>query len=374
MKVLQLTVHYHPNLGGVETHLLDLVGELLRKNYQVFVLTYRPLSVRAKWTILEKSSLLTVLRIPWLPGLFNRLSLYPMWEFLYLFPGLFLLLPFILLVFRPDVIHAHGLVAAFVGVIWGRLFGIRVVISTHSIYHFPPTGLYRWLARVVFESAGYNLCLSNQSVTELKTLGVSNKKVGRFTYWVDLQKFRPLNKQKCKKELGWSNQFVVLFLGRLVAEKGVPELLQAAKLFASQIRLVIAGSGPLESLVKRYYIGRISQDRLPVYYSASDVVVVPSTHEEGFGRVILESLACGAPVVAANRGAIPEAMDETVGRLITINPKNIADTINFLSKNKRRLNKYSKNARDFAQSKYNSSNLNEITHAYLNIDSKRFSN
>lgn len=353
MKILQLSVHFSPNLGGVETHLDDLVNELSKK-YSVFVLTYCPLSVREEWKIWEDKKNLHILRLPWVSGLFNRLSKIPAGEFLYLVPGLFIVLPFVLLLFRPKVIHAHGLSAGFVGVFWGRLFNIRTVISTHSMYDFPKNGLYSAIAKRIFTTADYNLCLSNQSVRELINLGVPSQKVGRFTYWVNLQKFKPIPESKNK------NKFTVLFVGRLVAEKGIPELLAAARLFEPGIILKIAGSGPLESLVKDYYVGRIPQDKLPELYSSADVVIVPSTHEEGFGRVIIESLACGTPVIAANRGAIPEAMDNSVGCLIDITPENIAKKINYYFNNSNILTKMSLQARPFAIIRYGSENINQI--------------
>ena len=365
MNILQLTVHFSPNLGGVETHLDDLATELVNKNNYVFVLAYRPLSVKTRWKMWEKKSHLQILRIPWIPGFFNRLAVHPILEFLYLSVGLLIVLPFVLIGFRPRVIHAHGLIAGFVGIIWGKIFGIRIIISTHSIYTFPKKGLYRQVAKFVFQMADMNLCLSNQSKNELIKLGVPSTKIDRFTYWVDLKKFKPLPKKESKVKLGWEDKFTVLFVGRLVAEKGIPELLSASKLFNKNVKLKIAGSGPLEYAVKDYYVGRISQDRLPVYYSAADVVVVPSTHEEGFGRVIIESLACGTPVIAANRGAIPEAMNETVGKLITINPKSISRTVNEFAKDSNGLNKYSTKARIYAQGKYSKNNIEKIIDFYI---------
>ena len=348
-------------MEGVETHIDDLVQGLREMKNEVFVLTYRPLSVKTRWSIWQKENQLQILRLPWLRGLFNRLSNVPAGEFIYLVPGLFLALPFVLLLYRPDVIHAHGISAGFVGVFWGRIFGIRTIVSTHSIYHFPKSGMYRLVSKWIFRVANYTLCLSNQSVNEIKALGVPDEKVGRFTYWVNLQKFKPLDKKSSKHKLNWDNQFMVLFVGRLVAEKGIPQLLEAAKTFKPEIGLKIGGSGPMESEVQKYYIGRISQEDLPTYYSAADVVIVPSTHDEGFGRVIIESLACGTPVVAANRGAIPEAMNNTVGKLIDISPANIAKTINYLFDNPKELGKLSKLTRKFAIDNYSRTNVNRIT-------------
>src|SRR3989344_1060914 len=123
MKILQLTTHFHPNVGGVETHLNDLVEVLCKRGHQVFVLTYRPLVTEANWRIYENQLNLQTLRIPWFPGFFYRLIQKPVLEFLYLVPGLFLVTPLVLLIKQADVIHSHGLVAGFVAVFWGKLFG-----------------------------------------------------------------------------------------------------------------------------------------------------------------------------------------------------------------------------------------------------------
>ncbi len=357
MKILQLTVHFSPNLGGVETHLDDLVAGLAAKKHNVFVLTYRPLSVSAEWQMYEHKHLIQILRIPWIPGFFNMLSTYPILEFIYLFPGLFVALLIVIFQFRPQVIHAHGLVSGLIAVFWGKIFNLRTVVSTHSIYNFPSSGIYRSLAIWLFSNSSHNLCLSDQSTKELVSLGIPASRVSRFTYWGDLERVKPQKKPN-------SNKIIVLFVGRRVPEKGIPELLAAAEMFKPGITLQIAGSGPLEASVKKHYIGRISQSDLPYYYSTASVVIVPSTHDEGFGRVIIESLACGTPVVAANRGAIPEAMDNTVGKLIDISPQNIQAVINYLFTNQKIITKMKKKARVFATKRYSYHNIDQIIDSY----------
>lgn len=376
MKILQLSVHFSPNVGGVETHLSDLVKELVNKRNNVFVITYRPLTAKTKWQIFEKEKNLTILRLPWLPGFFYSLVQNPVLEFIYLVPGLLLVLPIVLLFYDPDVVHTHGLVAGFVGVFWGKFFGKRVITTTHSIYHFPKKGLYNRFARIIFTRSDKVLTLSKLSKKEIIKLGIDEKKIDVFTYWVDLNKFRPMSKKQkaiSRKKLGWSGKFVVLFVGRLVPEKGLNELLEAVKLTKDKkIVYAIAGSGPMEVEIKKQeaksknleYLGRVEQAELSKYYSAADVVIVPSTHEEGFGRVILESLACGTPVIAAKRGAIPEAMDESVGKLIDITAKNIKDCVNYYYKHKINLRTLSNTTRGFAVRRYSIKNTNKIVESY----------
>jgi glycosyltransferase involved in cell wall biosynthesis len=265
------------------------------------------------------------------------------------------------------------LVAGFIGVYWGKAFGKRVVVSTHSLYEFPEKGWYRKFAIGIFERADAVLTLSKQSAKEIESLGIRKDKIKVFTYWVDLDKFLvQKDKKLVKKKVGWKKKFVVFFVGRLVPEKGIPELLDAAKKWNKDIVLAIAGSGPLENHIQSSkqkiknleFLGRIDQEDLPDYYNEADLVIVPSTHEEGFGRVILEALSCGTPVIGSNRGAIPEAMDNTVGELIDISPENIKKTVEYYHKDKDALVKKAYNARKFAEKRYSEKNIQTILLSY----------
>ena len=370
MNVLQLTSHYAPNIGGVETHLSDLVASLVEKKYRVTVLTYRPLVTKAKWKIYEKIKNIEIFRLPWIAGHFYTLVSHPALEFCYLVPGLFIAAPFIILFKKINVIHAHGLVAGFAGVFWGKLLKKRIIISLHNVYNFSEKGIYANFVKWMLQRADVILCLSKQSVNEVRSLNIEKKKIRQFIYWIDLDTFKKV--PNAKKILGWEKKFVVLFVGRLISEKGIYELLKAAPLINKNVTLVIAGVGPLENEIKIAeaknkninFLGKIENDRLPRYYSAADVLIVPSVHEEGFGRVLLESLACGTPVIAANRGAIPEAVDSTVGELFTITPENIAKVVDELYVNPDKLKKMSSVARKFAEKRYSEKNSARITACY----------
>ena len=373
MKILQLTTHFKPNIGGVETHLNDLVNALIKRNSIVTVLTYRPLTTKVKWKIYESENGASIIRIPWLANLFYKLIPFPAFEFLYLFPGLLMVTPVVLLVKKPEVIHGHGLVAGFVSVFWGKILGKRTVISTHSIYNFSEQGFYRKFAGWIFKNADVCLGLSKQAGAEILSLGADKNKVKTFTYWIDLNKFKAQgSKLKVKKKLRWNDKFIVLFVGRLVQEKGIEQLLESVKSWDHNINLVIIGSGPLESKIKKAsvrnkdikFMGSVSQDNLPTYYSGADVLIVPSTSEEGFGRVILEALACNLPVIGANRGAISEAINESVGRLIDVNPKNIKEAVEHFYNSRDELSSLSKNCRQFAERRYSERNVETILRAY----------
>lgn len=365
MRVLQLTAHFSPNIGGLETHLNDLVEGLVKRNHQVTVLTYQPLSTDVRAPIYEKKGKTEVFRIPWIRGFFYKLVEYPALEFLYLVLGLFFITPFILSRKKYQVIHTHGLVAAAVGVFWGKLFNKRVVVSTHSLYGFPSSGLYRNFVKLVLSGANVCLCLSKKSVEELMDLGISPAKIKQFTYWIDLDHFKPSKKTNSK-------EFVILFVGRLVAIKGIKVLIKAFKNLKGRMSLVIAGDGPLRNEIMEAaqvgerikFVGKLDKDEIVDYYNKSDLVVVPSINNEGFGRVILESLACSVPVLGSNRGSIPEAMDLTVGRLVDVNVKNLQKEIAYLKKHPNVLKKLKQNSRKFALKRYSEKNIETIINSY----------
>lgn len=370
MRILHITVHLFPNVGGVETHIKDLIGYLIGKEDKLFVLAYQPLSTKTSWSFFEQSKNLMIFRIPWIRGFFERLVSYPILEFIYLAPGLFLVTPLIILFFRPEVLHAHGLLASVPAIFWGKIFKIRKVISLHSFYSFPETGLYRSFAKLIFKNSDFILSLSKKSNEEIRFLGVESKKTGIFTYWIDLNKFKRVS--DAKEKLGLDRKFIVLFVGRLVKEKGIGVLLKSAKLWDKDINLIIAGSGPMGEEIQRSikkikiarFLGKIDQTALPLYYSAADCLIVPSTSEEGFGRVIIESLACGTPVIASSRGATAEAMDETVGKFIEVTPEKIKNAVEYFYQKPEELLRLSKNARKFVERRYTEKNVGNIIKSY----------
>lgn len=368
MKVLQLTVHLFPNVGGVETHLSDLFASLTKRDWQVFCLAYQPLSTKTSWKLWEKRGKLTILRIPWLRGFFERLIYNPGLEFIYLVPGLFIVTPFVIIFYRPNILHAHGLLAAVSAVFWGKVFSKRTIVSLHSIYSFPKRGWYCDFVKLIFQNCDIVLSLSNKSNEEVRALGVKTE-TAKFTYWIDLEKFKRVT--DAKKNLGWEDKFIILFVGRLIAEKGLDVLLKSALTWNKNIRLVIIGAGPMEKEISKkvrqgqfQFLGRKPQEDLPAFYSAADCLIVPSTSEEGFGRVIIESLACGTPVIAAKRGAISEAMDETVGKLIEVTSENIKEAVEYFYQNPKELRELSQKSHQFAERRYSERNVHTIIKAY----------
>jgi D-inositol-3-phosphate glycosyltransferase len=143
---------------------------------------------------------------------------------------------------------------------------------------------------------------------------------------VDLELFRPLDRSACRRELGLREaERVVVFVGRIDPIKGIDTLIESAALMnrdeTPPTFLMIGGDldesgsavGPLAEIVRETenkglaasfrFLGSLPQNQLPVYYSAADIVAVPSRYES-FGLVAVEAMACGAPVVASRSGGL----------------------------------------------------------------------
>jgi D-inositol-3-phosphate glycosyltransferase len=135
---------------------------------------------------------------------------------------------------------------------------------------------------------------------------------------VNLETFHLLDKVGARESLGLGKDPVVLFVGRIEPLKGIDRLIKAFSLLTSwpKIKLIIIGGGEysrsevskLQKLARKLEVsdkvifkGNVPQTKLATYYSAADVLAIPSYYES-FGLVALESLACGTPVVASDVG------------------------------------------------------------------------
>src|SRR3972149_1570023 len=137
LRILMVTPFFSPNIGGVETHLDDLCAYLRRRGHEISVITYQPLTTRVKAPKNEREQNFEIRRINCFGyNLFNQLEKYPLFEFIYLTP-LLLLHSLLFLLWngkKIDVIHVHGLNAAFIAKVLARLFAKRSVVSIHAIY------------------------------------------------------------------------------------------------------------------------------------------------------------------------------------------------------------------------------------------------
>jgi Glycosyltransferase len=169
------------------------------------------------------------------------------------------------------------------------------------------------------------------------------KKVWVIPNGVDLNKFRVMARQEARQRLGLDdNKRYLLYVGRLVAVKGLDLLLDAFAQLTQKwrdVELLLIGDGAEREALKHqatalgirdkvHFVGAQPHERIVLWMNAGDVFCLPS-HKEGLPTVLLEALACGTPIVATSVGGIPEIVAEgQVGRLVrSRDPKEMAACI-----------------------------------------------
>ncbi len=234
---------------------------------------------------------------------------------------------------RPDVIHAHWIIPQGLIALLARL-GARgkpppVVCTSHGADLFALRGpLASRLKAWVVRRAALLTVVSAVMAAQATRLGAAPGRVRVMPMGVDArERFVPGKGERLATE--------VLFVGRLVAKKGVVHLLQAfagVRASFAAARLTIIGTGPLERELRSQarelgiepavtFAGALPNEELPRHYQRAAVVAVPSVvaqdgDQEGLGLVIAEALACECPVVASDLPAITDIIEDGVTGLL----------------------------------------------------------
>jgi glycosyltransferase involved in cell wall biosynthesis len=239
--------------------------------------------------------------------------------------------------FDFDLIDAHyfypdGVAAAMLG----RYFNKPVVITARGsdITLFPGYRLPRRMILWAAHQAAGIITVCNALRDEMISLGVDPARVVSLRNGVDLQLFRPTERAP-------DQPFTLVTVGHLVPVKA-QELIVGALPLLPGVRLVVAGDGPnrgmLEELARTLgvsdrvtFLGAVPQAQLRAHYGAADAMVLASSRE-GWANVLLESMACGTPVVASRVWGTPEvvAAPEAGVLMDERSPQGVADAVNAL--------------------------------------------
>lgn len=229
---------------------------------------------------------------------------------------------------KIDLIDAHylypdGVAAARLG----KHFGIPVVMTARGsdVTEIGRMLGPRKLILDAMETAAHTICVSNSLREELISFGADAGKITSLRNGVDADRFREIGREETRKKWQVSGK-VALFAGWLIERKRVDIMLDAvAKL--DDVTAVIAGEGPLLADLKSQaerlgisgrtlFLGKLSPEDMPAAFSAADVLVLPS-EREGWANVLLESMACGTPVVSrAVAGALDLVTCGEAGELV----------------------------------------------------------
>lgn len=196
--------------------------------------------------------------------------------------------------------------------------------------------LKQWMEERVYNRCDRFIVLSKAFGTILhQQYHIPWRKIHVIPGGVDTNRFQSnLSRQEARSQLNWPQDRKILFTPRrLVHRMGIDILLSAIAKIKSKIPdvwLAIAGKGVLRDSLETQatelglnnhikFLGFLPDEQLPIAYQAADITVVPSQSLEGFGLIVLESLACGTPVLCTPIGGMPEILAPFSPELITEN-------------------------------------------------------
>lgn len=221
-----------------------------------------------------------------------------------------------------DLIHSHyALPYGYLSYLFFEQYGIPYILTSHgSDVHTKPfiNKKLRNLSLVALEHATKNIFVSNTMLDKAKSFGFSGRNTYVIPNGVDVEKFTILDRNRIKDELGFTKP-VVGFVGNLIPVKRVdrfPLLFSLIAEICGPIEFCIVGDGKLKNSltkelnqlgIKTLMTGAVKPEKVPYFMNAMDIIILPSRNE-GWPCVVLESHACGIPLVGSSNGGIPEAV------------------------------------------------------------------
>lgn len=259
---------------------------------------------------------------------------------------------------QADIIHCHTWYTHLAGIFSRELLQVPLILTTHSLETHRPWKveqlgngyfLSRWIEHNAYNTADGVIAVSEQMKTDvIEAYGISPEKVTVIHNGIDPEFYKPTFDNNLLLEYGINPDIpFVLFVGRITRQKGISQLISAAKYFHKNCQVVLCAGAPdtpeiakeTEDLIAELKANRdgvilisemLPREKIKVLYSHARVFACPSLYEP-FGIINLEAMSCETPVVGSEVGGIPEIIVEgETGYLIPLevvsrtdfNPKN----------------------------------------------------
>lgn len=308
---------YLPSMGGVERFTDSLAAELAAEGHSVIVVTNNTHGLSDS-EVLDNG--VEVIRLP-CKNLINGRYPVPIKNSCY--HGLMADLESR----RVDgvLVNTRFYLHSLIGVRFAESKGLKAVVLDHGSAYLTlgskpldwaieryEDGITAWLRRRDVDFYG----ISKKSIEWLSHFGIRAK--GVISNAIDAEAYRAqASGRQFRKELDINQStFLVSFVGRLVVEKGVRPLLEAMRrLQGEDIRLVVAGEGPLRAEIEACglsnvcLLGRLDGPDVAALLMDSDVLCLP-TRSEGFATTLLEAAACGVPCIVSDVGGARELISD----------------------------------------------------------------
>ena len=285
-----------------------------------------------------------------------------------------------------DVIHAHDWLVAYAAKTLKHSYNIPLVSTIHATEAGRNSGIRdsqqkyindtEWM--LTYESTEV-IVNSNYMKGELQRLfGLPFEKINVVPNGVNLLLYSGIDRDyEFRRRYAMDNEKIILFVGRLVYEKGVQHLIAAMPKILNgyhDAKLVIAGKGGMMDELKQeanalglgdkvYFTGYINGKDVPKLYKAADVAVFPSTYEP-FGIVVLEAMLSERPIVVSDIGGLNEIVQhrENGMKCYAGNANSIADSILELLYNPELCANLTKKAKAKVRNEYNWNKIAQDTH------------
>jgi glycosyltransferase involved in cell wall biosynthesis len=366
-----LTWEYPPRVvGGISKVVYDLSHRLIKDGHQVTVVTYRD----GDTSYYEDDEGINVYRvdnymihpnnfIDWIMQLnFNMVAKAS--ELMNKF-GKF------------DVIHAHDWLVSYAAKSLKEAYDVPMVATIHATENGRNSGIHDETQRYINDSewqltyeASEVIVNSNYMKNEIQRIfGLPYDKINVIPNGVKLDKFEGIERDyDLRRQYAMDNEKIILYVGRLVYEKGVQNLIGAMPKILENYhdsKLVICGRGGMMDELKQeahnlgidekvYFVGYCDAAKVQKMYINADIAVFPSTYEP-FGIVALEGMLSGTPIVVSDVGGLNEIVEHGVTGMKSYagNSNSIADSVLALLYDQELCNKVSKNAIEVVKEKYN---------------------
>jgi teichuronic acid biosynthesis glycosyltransferase TuaC len=232
-----------------------------------------------------------------------------------------------------DLINAHWIFPDGVAATWvGKILKKPVVLTALGcdINQYLSMILRRIQISKALKASNEITAKSSDLKNRIVSLGVLPQKVKVIPNGVDLDLFRIMDKGEARRRLGiQEDRPIILTVGSQDQVKGTKYLIEAFHMISekmkSSLQLVCIGDGPLRPILVSQvhglgiaddvlFLGRKPHNEIPLWMNAADLFCLPSLRE-GHPNVVMESLACGIPIVASNVGSVPELINDSNGKI-----------------------------------------------------------
>ncbi len=257
----------------------------------------------------------------------------------------------------PHIIHSHDWLCAYSAFVLKYGYKRPLIATIHATEHGRNHGIYTDMQRYI-HSIELNLvnradrvitCSDFMKEEVVNLFGLRQEKVISIPNGINKDKYHvEFDKRTFRRNYAPDNEKIIFYVGRLVREKGLEVLIDAAPLILKdrpESKFLIVGSGGEITSLKRkvqylgiedkfYFTGYVDDDTLTKIYNVVDVAVFPSLYEP-FGIVALEALAAGVPVVVSDTGGFREIIQQGVNGICTEvgNPLSLSEGILSVIKN-----------------------------------------